>query len=640
MLLSAEGLSFGYGGETLFRDVSLRLERGDRVGLVAPNGAGKTTLLRVLLGELEPTSGSVWRAPGLRVGVVRQRQDVKAHGTARQWLEAGFATLRAIRERIEALQRAIEDVSQPDARSVAELAELHERWRSEGGEALNAELGRIADRVGLPQSLLDRPVGALSGGERARLAIGRALAQRPELLLLDEPTNHLDVQTTERLEELLRRLDAALLVVSHDRALLDAVCTRTAELGTQRLRMYPVPYSRYVEMRRERLDREQRRVEEQRAFVARTEEFIRRNINSQRTAQARSRRTMLEKLERLESPEDVWAPATRLALRFAQAPRSGDLVLEGRGLGARRADRWLYRGLDLVVRRGMRIGIIGPNGAGKSTLLAQLAGHGAAGDEGTVRVGSQVHAAFLDQHLESLDDAGSAIDEIRSVRPDLVPDAVRQYLARFRFVGDDPFRAVRSLSGGERTRLALAKMLLVPRNLLLLDEPTNHLDIPSREILEEALAHFVGAVLVASHDRYFLDRVCTHVLAFEPDGVRLHPGNHADWKRRAPASGPVPTPRESHGPMPTSGDSSGRDAHEARKAVARAEERRRRSIERLEAEIARMEARLGALRAELVAMQGDWEAIAARAEQERALTAELERAVERWAALHEGADAS
>ena len=519
------GISFGYDQTTLFRDVTFLLNRGDRAALVAPNGAGKTTLLRILMGELAPDEGNVVISRDSAVAYYRQSHELRAEGTVREALLAGFGDVLALRAD---LAQAQQDAASGTDRALAHLDALMDRYQLARGDEIERRVEMVAGRLGFPMSAMDRTVQSLSGGERGRLRLGATLTQPADLLLLDEPTNHLDLETIEWLEGYLGNLPGAVLCVSHDRAFLDAVCTQTLELGRRSFRAYPLRYSDYVKARTEELEREQERVDEQKALIAKTEEFIRRTHAGQNFKQAQSRQKMLNKLEKLERPEDVWAVAERVRFRFVDAPRSGDIVLEARALSAERGSRRLFEPFDLLVRRGDRIGVIGPNGCGKSTLLHLLAGRGLEGDSGEVRRGTNLCQGFYDQHLGTLEPSRSAIEEVRSVRATLTVDASREYLARFRFTADDPFRKVGALSGGERARLALAKLLLEPMNLLFLDEPTNHLDIPAAEILEEALWDFPGSLIVASHDRRFLETVTTRILAFHAPGAAEQAVGHVD----------------------------------------------------------------------------------------------------------------
>ncbi len=640
-LLEVSGVTFGYTGEPLFENVALKLEVGERAGLVAPNGAGKSTLLRVLAGELEADKGFVVPKKGAKLGYYRQSHEVKAQGSVMDVLLSGFGELVALRHALADAQVAAASGSEAD---LARLAELDDQYHRAGADTLERRVETIAEKLGFLPRDLERDVTTLSGGERGRLSLGAVLADEPDILLLDEPTNHLDLETIRWLEQHLCGWRGAVLVVSHDRAFLDAVCPITMELGRTTFRVYPLPYSQYHEERAEDLLREQRQAEEQAAFIEKTEDFIRRNMAGQKTKQAQSRQKMLDKIERVGRPEDVWAKAERVRFRFAEAPRSGDIVLEAKGLGAARGGKQLFQGVDLLVRRGDRIGIVGPNGSGKTTLMKLLAERGAPDDVGSVRRGTNLREGYFDQQLGSLDKTRTGVEEIRSVRGDLNVDGARQYLARFRFYGEDPLRKVGSLSGGEATRLALAKLLLEPRNLLFLDEPTNHLDIPAAEILEEALVGFEGTVILVSHDRRFLETVTTRTLSFTPDGVDTYEGGFKDYgdalerqrkadadsRQRAAAKSAPPKAAPKPAPKPVG------EQRDARKAASRDVEKKKKRVTELEKQIGDLEATLEGFRAELKdAGSNDWERLHELALKDRQYSELLERAMKEWVTLSE-----
>lgn len=636
-LLQCDNVTFGYAGDTLFRDVTFRLGAGDRLGLVAPNGAGKTTLLNILMGKLSPEAGHVVIPTNANVGYLRQTQHFPDEHTVQDALLSGHAEVVRLREALHEASHAAMDGSDE---ALKRLAEIQDRYEVAGGHALEHKVLAAAAQVGFGPKDMPRLIGSLSGGERGRLSIAAVLAAEPRLLFLDEPTNHLDLATTEKLEDILRGFQGAAVIVSHDRAFLDATTTLTGELGSKRFRLYHAPYTEYLALRAADLQREEAALERQRDEIERTEDFIRRNIAGQKTKQAQSRRTQLAKVERLERSEDIWSDAGRMAFRFAEGLRSGDIVLETSGLAATRGVKQLFANVDLLVRRQDRVGIVGPNGAGKTTLLKLLAGHGLDCDKGSVRRGANLQEGYFDQHLESLHPDFTAIDEIRQVRGELVVDAVRTYLARFRITGDDAFRKVSSFSGGEKTRLALAKLLLIPRNLLFMDEPTNHLDIPATEILEEALANFAGTVIMVSHDRYFLDRVCTRILHLEGGKATVHSGNYTDWRnavvRNERASTPAPQPKSA----PKAAPEPSKSAYEAQKSAQREAERKVRRAAQLEKDIAEAEAKSTELKQLLLKGGEDWEELARLAEEEQALKTRIDRMMDEWAKLTEGAHAT
>jgi ATP-binding cassette subfamily F protein 3 len=650
-VLQVADLRFGYAGDTLFENVTFTLALGEHAGLVAPNGAGKTTLLRIVAGEIEPDGGAAVVRKGVTLGYYRQSHELAAEGDVLGAFLSGFREVVLLRE---ALTLAQHDAASGEAHALSHLAELTDRYHLARGDELEREVGILARRLGFSDADLARPVASLSGGERGRLHLGVILASAPDLLLLDEPTNHLDLDTIAWLEAFLVGYRGAVLVVSHDRAFLDNVCPRTMELGSRGLRVYPLRYSDYAVAREEDLARERALLERQQAFIDKTEDFIRKNIAGQKTKQAQSRRKMLGKLDRLERPEDVWQVADRVAFRFAPAMRSGDIVLECTGLEAQRGGRVLFHGLDLLVRRGERIGIVGPNGSGKTTLLKLLASRGTPEDQGIMKRGTNLQDGYFDQHLGEVNPQLTAVEEVRTVRGDFTVEAARQYLARFRFWGDDPLRKVSGFSGGERSRLALAKLLLEPRNLLFLDEPTNHLDIPAAEILEEAIVGFEGTVFLVSHDRRFLETTTTRIVSVRngvvdifPAGFRDYAAAHApraevpEGQSTVKAGGARQGERRRSEPPPKKeeerDDADRRRAFEQQKNRARATERAKKRISELEKLIGDGEAQLASIRAALREDPGgDWAKVAEKAREEQALTKRVEAMMSEWAKLSEG----
>ncbi|HWA74689.1 MAG TPA: ABC-F family ATP-binding cassette domain-containing protein [Polyangiaceae bacterium] len=638
-LLEVADLEFGYSNEPLFSKVTFRLEAGERVALVAPNGAGKSTLLRVITGELAADKGSVVIRKPTTLGYYRQSHESQKTGSVLEVLMSGFGELLEVRQALTAAQHKAASGSKAD---LDHLAHISDRYHQMGADRLEQRVEAIATRLGFRPADLERDVTTLSGGERGRLALGAVLATEADVLLLDEPTNHLDLESIRWLEEHLSAYRGGILVVSHDRAFLDNVCPNTMELGRTNFRVYPLPYTLYHQERAVDLEREREKAEEQAAFVSKTEDFIRKNMAGQKTKQAQSRRKMLDKLERVERPEDVWARAERVRFRFAEVPRSGDIVLEAKGLAAERGGVRLFSGFDLLVRRGDRIGIVGKNGSGKSTLMKLLAGRGDAADRGDVRRGTNLKDGYFDQHLGSLDPKRTAVEEIRSVRGDLNVDGARQYLARFRFYGEDPLRKVSSFSGGEHTRLALAKLLLEPRNLLFLDEPTNHLDIPAAEILEEALTGFEGTVILVSHDRRFLETVTTRTVAFLPEGIDLYEGGFKDYtdalERIRRAKEQPPRRAEVRAAAPPATPNSG-DGHRARRNAARELERKQKRVQELEAAIAEAESKVQAQRDQAKTETDNWEKLHELARQEQQLSQRLSQLTAEWVKLSEELEA-
>jgi ATP-binding cassette subfamily F protein 3 len=619
---------FGFPGKEILTGASLLIRPGDRIALLGPNGTGKSTALKLLAGELTADSGDV-RVLGRTstVAYLQQSQQQVGEGSVLDALLEPFAHLRAMHDEMVALEARL---GAADPSDLKRYGDLQERYRIEGGYDVESRVRMLTEEVGLAQTDLGRSVTTLSGGERGRLELAKVLARQPDLLLLDEPTNHLDLAAIERLEAHLQDYPGAFVVVSHDRAFIQRTCREIVELEDGAFVRYAYPYDPYVVERDARLERARIEYERQKEHVEKTENFIRKNLAGQNTKQAQSRRRMLEKLERLEKPEDNWQLAGKIALRFsAGGDLGGKEIIRAPDITVGYPGKPILKNVTVNIYRGDRVGIVGPNGCGKSTLVKTLVGE-LAPLAGTVERGSSVRLGYFDQKLSSLIEDRTAIEEIQSVRDDLSPEVVRQYLAKFRFFGDDPFRLVRGFSGGERSRLALAKMLLFPRNVLVMDEPTNHLDIPARETLEHALDGFEGTLVVISHDRYFLDRICQRLYVFSGDTLEAHIGNYSDWReyrRKQTEAAPKPAAKEPVRVTPSSTEAT----RNAKKERERQQRRLERLVASLEEEIARVEGELSSLRGKLSEDHGgDWHKLHELADKERELDELLAKRMSDW----------
>lgn len=520
-ILTATNLAKSFGAQDIFADVNVSVAHADKIALVGPNGAGKTTLLRILIGLEEPTEGRVMRMRGLRVGYLPQDADLSGTETPWELCNVPFAELHSMQARLRRLEALLSDPKRGD-KAMAQYGRLLEEFELAGGYTYEAQIKAVLGGLGLDATHMHRPMDQLSGGQRTRALLARLLLERPHVLVLDEPTNHLDLQAVEWLESYLQEWPEALIVVSHDRYFLDRVVHKVWELNFGRLEAYPGNYSHYVVLRAERAARRQAEWEAQQEFIARTEAFIRRYKAGQRSKEARGRQKRLERMPRLERPQRE----RRVHFKLESELRSGNMVLSTHKLVIG-YDRPLLSVPDLELRRLERAAIIGPNGTGKTTFLKTVLGR-IPPLSGEVRLGASLRIGYLDQERGEMCPENTIIEEVARVK--YLPDGrMRDFLARFLFTGDDVFKKIADLSGGERCRVALAKLSLAEPNFLLLDEPTNQLDIASQEALEVMLRDFLGTVLFVSHDRYLIDALATQVWVIKDGQMRVYRGNYRDY---------------------------------------------------------------------------------------------------------------
>jgi ATPase components of ABC transporters with duplicated ATPase domains len=542
-VVSIVNLGKSFGAERIFAGINFQIEAQDRIGLVGPNGAGKSTILNIIAGREEPDEGSVAIARDTRLGYLTQITDFKPEHTLREEMLSVFAQVRAWERELNALavqMAAVQDDEELYSRILQQYDQLQARLEYAGGYTYENKVDQVLDGLGFSKAQQADPVMHLSGGQQTRAALGKLLLQEPDVLLLDEPTNHLDLATLEWLEEYLNSWRGAILIVAHDRYFLDKVVSRTIELAFGHIEEYPGNYTKYLELREERMERRAREYEAQQAYIAHTEEFIRRYKAGQRSREARGRQKLLDRMERVERPQDM----PEMNFEFTPVTDSGLIVISTHKLEAGygvsynsrhpqpsgQASKTLVNVEDLELLRGDRVGLIGPNGAGKTTLLRTLIGELPA-VAGSVNIGHSVRIGYYSQTHDGLNMDNTIVDEIRMVSA-LSEEGARSMLGRFLFSGDDVFKPIRALSGGEKSRVAIAKLTLQGSNLMVLDEPTNHLDLQSRQFLEEVLGEFDGTLLFVSHDRYFIDSLATKVWAIE-DGILIpFMGNYTEYKTR------------------------------------------------------------------------------------------------------------
>ncbi len=603
-MIQLSELTKAFGERVLFDGVTWLIGSRERVGLCGPNGAGKTTLLRMLAGLDEPDKGQIVKPSGLTVGYLPQ--DGLTHDGRTLFDEAAlaFADVLAVKAEMQHLEERLGDAALTDADHESMLvryAELQDRFRADDGYSVELRIATVLRGLGFTQDDFTRATQEFSGGWQMRIALAKLLLGRPGLLLLDEPTNHLDLEARNWLEEYLADYPHAVILVSHDRYFLDAVVTRITDVNLRTLTDYAGNYSTYVAERDARLDRLRDAKKRQDEEVARVKLFIDRfRYKATKAAQVQSRIKMLEKVVQIDVPPE----RKRVRFTFPSAPKSGRIVLELKGIRKAYGPTRVFDGADVHIERGDRVALIGPNGAGKSTLMRLLSGVEAP-DAGTRIEGHQlVMQYFAQDEATRLDPALTVYETLEAGSPMHMVPAIRTILGGFLFAGDDVHKKVGVLSGGERTRLAVARMLLRPANTLLLDEPTNHLDMESKDVLLEALEDFGGTLVLVSHDRYFIDRLATKVIDVGGGTARTYPGGYEDYRwslqQRAEAGAPVPAPalalqpaaRAPRAAAPAAPRELAPDAvsREERKRAEAEERRRRRAREALQSRVATLEA--------------------------------------------------
>jgi ATP-binding cassette subfamily F protein 3 len=622
-ILSATDLYKAYGPQDVFDQVTVSIAHGEKIGLVGPNGEGKTTLIRVLIGLDVPTAGTVDRMHNARIGYLPQHAELSGSETPWEVCCDVFAELQQMQDRLHALEKRLAD-SDSGPEALERYGRLQEAFEHAGGYEYEVTVRTVLNGLGMDNVHMHRSLDLLSGGQRTRVLLARLLLEKPSILVLDEPTNHLDLQAIEWLESYLQDWPEALLVVSHDRRFLDKVVIKIWELAFERVQVYRGNYQKYVQLRRERRERQQTVWEEQQEHIAEVQEFVRRNKAGQLSRQAQGREKQLEHMERVARPQEMQT----ISLRIEPSERSGDLVLRTRDLVVG-YDAPLLAVSDLELRRLHRAALIGPNGSGKTTFLKTILGdldplHGEA------RLGASLEIGYWAQSRQELDPESDVVDEILRIT-DMSTAEARDFLARFLFTGEEVFKRVGDLSGGEQCRVALAKLTLAAPNFLVLDEPTNQLDIPSQEIVEQVLLDFAGTVLFVSHDRYLIDRLATQVWAIDEGRLRVYEGNYQEYLARRQAE--LAAQRQ--------------EAEERRRAerLRRHEERQQaarerqpeRTIQEVEAEITALENEQHELERQLAhaSVEGDLDTVRSFDVEYQQVQAKLEVLMAEWTALGE-----
>nr|WP_320117100.1 ATP-binding cassette domain-containing protein [uncultured Marinifilum sp.] len=531
-MISINNLTVEFGGFTLFKEVSFIVNTRDRIGLVGKNGAGKSTLLKIFSGFQAPSKGTVSVPNEVKIGYLPQQMNHVDGKTVMEETLTAFEEVIAMEKQIAKINAEIAERTDYESESymklINRLTDINDRYHMMGGENVDAEAERTLIGLGFLRSDFTRQTNEFSGGWRMRIELAKILLRRPDVFLLDEPTNHLDIESIQWLEDFLKVYPGAVVLVSHDRAFLDNITNRTVEISVGKIYDYKVPYSEYVVLHAERREQQMKAYINQQKMIKDTEEFIERfRYKATKSVQVQSRIKQLEKIDRIEIDEE---DASKLNLKFPPAPRSGDLVCEAKALSKAYGDHLVLNDLEFVIERGEKLAFVGKNGEGKSTLVKVLMGE--LEHTGVCKIGHNVKIGYFAQNqAQLLDENKTVLDTIDDVAVGEVRTKIRDILGAFMFRGEDVDKKVKVLSGGERSRLAMIRLLLEPVNLLVLDEPTNHLDMKSKDVLKEALSQFDGTVIVVSHDREFLDGLASKVYEFTNKKIKEHLGGIYDFLR-------------------------------------------------------------------------------------------------------------
>lgn len=621
-ILTASNLAMRFGPHDVFSNLNLSIHHGERAAIVGPNGRGKTTVLRILAGQETPTGGEVFRAKGVKIGYLRQEAALLPfEGTLLELADEAFADLKAQAAELARLEKALAT----DSSFLDKYGQAQAAFELAGGYNYELTIGQVLTGLGFDEADYHKSIKHFSGGQQTRAQLARLLLERPDLLLLDEPTNHLDLEAVEWLENYLSSWAGAVVVVSHDRYFLDKVANRIWELFSNNLELYRGNYSHYLQQRAERWARSEKEYKRQQTFLDKEEDFIRRNLAGQRTKQAQGRRKRLERLKRDDLVERRTKDKT-MRLRLNADLRSGDLVLATHDLAVGYpGGEVLISFPDLEIRRGDCVALLGPNGSGKTTFLKTILKE-ISPKAGRIRIGAAVEIGYFAQIRTELDLENSVLDELLLVNHNMQVGDARNHLGRFLFSGDDAFKKVGDLSGGERSRLALAKFALNGANFLVLDEPTNHLDIPSQEILEAVLTDFTGTILLVSHNRYFVDALATQVWTIEDKTIIPIEGSYHDYLAYREAK-KLSATNVSEKPAKV--------AHQAAKEKKRVEDRQARAIAAIEETIATTEAKLAQLTSniEQASLAQDIETLQELGREYQQIEARLAKLFDEWMSM-------
>lgn len=593
LLLQTNNVERRFGSDVLFHNMNMQIQEHGRTALVGRNGAGKTTFLKIIAGLTEPDEGTVTHARDLTIGYLAQNQGLDSQNSIWAELDSVFAPLHELEKQLHELENQLGTLT-PKAADyqdvLASYDHLSEQFKKQGGYEYASRMRGVLHGFGFDEGMYDTSVNALSGGQKTKLALAKILLQSPNLLILDEPTNHLDMGVLSWLEDYLKSYQGALLIVSHDRYFLDRVVTDVYDLDNKTLIHYTGNYTQFVAHKRERLQAEWKHYEQQQKEIAKLEDFVNRNIvRASTTKRAQARRKQLEKMDRLERPT---TDDSSIHFQFHSDHASGNEVLDVDELNIGYQDQKLAGPLSFKVRKGQRVGIIGPNGIGKSTLLKTLLKK-IPKLSGTIKFGANLEIGYYDQEQQQLHPEKTVLEEVWDDHPEVSEKDIRSLLGSFLFVGDDVYKPVSALSGGEKARLELTKLSFMPINFLILDEPTNHLDIDSREVLETAINEFDGTVLFISHDRYFLNQVATDILYMTAHGMTHYEGNYDDYLAQQAKL------EHQTQPEAKAKQSTGQLSYQQSKETQRARRKLQRQVDQLENQMGELETKQAAIEAEM-----------------------------------------
>lgn len=638
IIMQLNGLSKAYGAEDILTNIKLEVKSKDRIAIVGRNGTGKSTLLKIMAGELSYDSGEIIKPKDLKIGYLSQHTDLDSDETIWNEMVECFSYLITQEKELRRLEEKMGEAGTLSSDDYSKLLEDYDRkqqaFEVSGGYTYEAEIKAVLSGLNFDSFDYDTSINTLSGGQKTRLALGKLLLKKPDLLILDEPTNHLDIDTLSWLEGYLASYPGAIVIVSHDRYFLDKTVSIVYEISRHKMKKYHGTYSKFLEQRALDYEKELKEYEKQQVEINKMEEFIQRNlVRASTTKRAQSRRRKLEKMERIEKPLGEGAS---VSFSFQINRRSGNDVLKLERLTFQYQDDTspLFHGLDLQVNRGDRMALIGPNGVGKTTLLKVILGRLEA-ISGVIQKGTNVQIGYYDQEQADLSSSKTVLNELWDEYPNVDEKDIRTVLGNFLFSGEDVLKHVHSLSGGEKARLALAKLKMQNANLLILDEPTNHLDIDSKEVLEAALIDFPGTIIFVSHDRYFINKIADHVVEMKQDGITVYLGDYDYYMDKKREEEEIRSLQESTAIVETT--EKGRLSFEQEKLLQSEKRKKERRIHNIEMEIEKLELELATLEQEMTQPEvyEDHEVALEYTKKTSEMKQKIEQLLEEWTALHD-----